>query len=229
MTERVKPFYECPHCCKKLTTEARLAKHKCEAKSRHDYLQTMKGKSAFYCYKAWMSAQGRAVKDQNVFKESKYFNSFVEFVKFCNRVGIPDRTHYIKYMASKGILPGQWTTMDYYNDYLVYFDENKTPEEMATITLDTMFDLCKIFECELDEVFQHMTSADIMKLVVARKLSPWILLISKGFIEHMRNETSYEQKILIGTVIDHNHWGDIFKKDPRSLNIMRKIVSEFKI
>ncbi|QDJ96414.1 hypothetical protein Xoosp13_228 [Xanthomonas phage Xoo-sp13] len=229
MTGHVKPFFECPHCCKKLTTQVRLDKHKCEAKTRHEYMQTNKGKSAYYCYKAWMNAQGRAVKGQDVFMESKYFNAFVEFCKFCSRVGIPDRKHYIMFMIDKGIMPTQWTSMDIYTDYLHHFDASKTPIEMASITIDTMYDLSNHFECELDEVFEHMESSDIMRLVVARKLSPWILLISKGFISHMRTEASPEQKILIGTVIDHNTWAENFKKDPKSLNTMRKIVSELKI
>ena len=229
MTERVKPFFECPHCCKKLTTEARLEKHKCEEKKRYEYLQTHKGKSAFYCYKAWMNYQGRQVKDQDTYMKSKYFNSIAEFVLFCNRVGIPDRKHYIEYMADKGLMPGSWIDPDIYSDYIKHFDTSKTPKQMADITMSTIFDLAEIFECEPGEVFEHMTSSDIMKLVVARKLSPWILLFSKGFISHLRCDTTPEQKILINTVISHKLWRERFNEDPDSVALMKKLVQEFKI
>jgi hypothetical protein len=229
MTERVKPFFECPHCCKKLTTEARLAKHNCEEKKRYDYLQTMKGKSAFYCYKAWMNFQGRQVKDQDTFMNSKYFNSFVEFVKFCNRVGVPDRKHYVEFMVDKGLMPTHWVMPDVYEEYIRHFDVSKTPKQMAEITMSTIFDLSEIFECEPGEVFEHMTSADIMRLVTARKLSPWLLLFSQGFMNHIRTDTTPEQRILINTVISHKMWRNRFNEDPESVALMRSIVEEFKI
>jgi hypothetical protein len=225
----VKPFFECPHCSKKLTTEARLEKHNCEEKKRFDYLQTMKGKSAYYCYKAWMNYQGRKVKDQDTFLNSKYFNNFKEFVLFCNRVGIPDRKHYVEYMADKSMTPSHWTLPDVYEDYIRHFDASKTPKEMAEITVSTMFDLSEIFECQIGEVFEHMTSADIMRLVTARKLSPWILLFSKGFMTHLRTDTTAEQRILINTVISHKFWRTKFSEDPESTQMMKDIVEEFKI
>lgn len=229
MSEHVKPFFECPYCFKKLTTEARLAKHNCEEKKRHDFLKTMKGKSAFFCYQTWMNSQGRTVKDMDVFKNSKYFNAFKEFVEFCTRVGIPDRKHYIDYMVECGLMPTQWTSTEVYNDYIQYFDKSKTPLQMAAITADTIFKLSDIFECELGEVFEHMTSADIMKLVAARKLSPWLLLFTKGFMEHIRTDTTPEQRILINSVINHKFWANKFKDDPESVAAMRRIVNELKI
>lgn len=229
MTERVKPFFECPHCFKKLTTEARLAKHNCEEKKRAEYLKTSKGKSAYFCYKAWLNAQGRTVKDIDQFKNSKYFNSFVEFVKFCNRVGVPDRKHYVEYMLQCGLMPTQWSNAETYNSYIQHFDASKTPLEMASITADTMFDLSGIFECEIGEVFEHMTSADIMRLVTARKLSPWLLLFTKGFMTHVRTDTTAEQRILINSVINHKFWANKFRNDPESVASMRRIAAELNL
>lgn len=226
MTERINPFYECPHCFKKLTTEARLERHNCEKKKRFTFMQTMKGKSAFYCYREWMRAQGRSARDIDIFMNSKYYNSIIKFVKFCNKVGIPDRKHYISYMVEKGIMPSQWDEVSVYETYIQHFDSSKTPLEMASITVDTIYDLSEIFECELNEVFEHMESSDIMRLVAARKLSPWILLFSESFKTHLRCDTTAEQKILIGSVIDHKHWAGKFKDDPKSVAAMKKIVSE---
>ena len=100
---------------------------------------------------------------------------------------------------------------------------------MAEITMSTIFDLSEIFECEPGEVFEHMTSADIMRLVTARKLSPWLLLFSQGFMNHIRTDTTPEQRILINTVISHKLWRNRFNEDPESVALMRSIVEEFKI
>ena len=80
MSERVKPFYECVHCGKKLTTEDRLAKHNCEMKKRHDFLKTTKGKAAYYCYLKWFELQGRTIKDISVFQSSRFYNNIIDFV-----------------------------------------------------------------------------------------------------------------------------------------------------
>ncbi len=229
MSERVKPFYECVHCGKKLTTEDRLAKHNCEMKKRHDFLKTTKGKAAYYCYLKWFELQGRTIKDISVFQSSRFYNNIIDFVKFCNQVGIPDRTDYIKFMIGKGLMPGMWTKPDVYEEYIKYFDDHKSPEELAQITMDTIFDLAQIFECETREVFEHMSSADIMRLVVARKLSPWILLFSPGFMVHLRTSTTAEQKIMIESVVDHKVWAEKFKQHPESVKMMMRIVQEFKL
>ncbi len=224
----VTPFFECDFCGKKLTTELRLAKHNCENKRRYEFLQTMKGKAAYYCYNTWMSLQGRKA-DIEIFQNSKYYNSIVEFVKFCNQVGIPDRKHYIEYMIDNGIMPTAWTNISVYEKYIEYYDNTKLPEEVALITATTIFDLAQILECKSSDVFNHMNTSDIMKLVVARKLSPWILLLSPGFKSHLRNETTPEQRIMVSGVIDHKIWNRKFSENPEVVNTMRRIVKEFRL
>ena len=229
MTLNVKPFYECPHCFKKLTTESRLLKHSCEAKKRSEYLKTQKGKSAYYCYKTWMNLRGYKVGDMESFSESRYYNSIVNFVAFCNKVGIPDRRHFITRMIELDLSPTQWNNPDVYKDYMIYFDNSKTPLELVSISTTTILDLSEIFECEIKEIFEHMTSADIMRLVVARKLSPWLLLFSKSFMNHLKLDTTSEQRMLINTVIDPRQWVQKFNNDPESVKSIKKIIAELKI
>lgn len=226
MTEQIKPYYECEYCYKKLTTQARLDKHSCEAKKRAEYLATNKGKSAFYCYEMWNNLRGYSVKNLQTFLESKYFKAIERFIKFCNSTGIPDRKHYIQYMIDKDIMPVRWTDVEVYDEYIQHFDNTKTPEEMARISMDTIFDLADLFECEIGEVLSHMYASDLMKLVVARKLSPWILLPSKSFMEYMKTEVTAEQKILINSTINYDIWGRKFRENPEAVKEMKEIVKE---
>ena len=226
MTEIIKPYYECPHCFKKLTTQARLDKHSCEAKKRFDYMETTKGKGAFYCYEMWMNMKGYSVKSVETFMESRYFKAIERFVAFCSSIGIPDRKHYIRYMADKDIPPLKWTDINVYDDYIQHFDASKTPEEMAAISIDTLFDLADIFQCEIPEVLSHMRASDLMKLVVARKLSPWILLPSRSFLEYMKKEVTAEQKILIHSTIHYDVWGRKFRNNPEVVQKMKELVKE---
>lgn len=226
MTENIKPFYECEYCFKKLTTQARLDKHNCEAKKRADYMATNKGKSAFYCYEMWNSLRGFKVNGVETFMDSKYFKSIERFIKFCNSTGIPDRKHYIEYMISKEVMPFNWTNPEIYDEYIQHFDNTKTPEEMARISMDTLFDLADLFDCEINEVLSHMYASDLMKLVVARKLSPWILLPSKSFKNYMRTEVTAEQTVLINSTINYDIWGRKFRENPEAVQQMKEIVKE---
>ncbi len=229
MNDRIKPFFECDYCGKKLTTEARLAKHNCKQKQRHLFLKTQKGKAAYFAYGSWMAAMGRKTPPLSTFAESKYFDTFKEFITYSNSVGLPDRKAFIGYMVSKSIDPTVWMTPDMYDDFIHYFDESKTPMELCEISLSTLLDLSEIFECDLGEVFTHMYTSDIMKLVISRKLSPWLLLFSEGFMDHMKFDTTSEQKILINAVIDYKVWREKFKENPEAVEEIKAIIHEFKI
>lgn len=226
MNEKVKPFYECEHCYKKLTTQARLDKHSCEQKKRAEYMATPKGIGALYCYETWMSLQGYSTKGVEAFMESKFFKPIERFVKFCNSTAIPDREHYIKFMVSKGLLPSKWYDVDVYDEYLQHFDRSVTPLEAARITADTLYDLADLFECEIPEVLGHIAASDLMKLVVARKISPWLLLLSKSFLQYMKNEVTPEQRLLIHATISHDVWSKKFKDHPETIKVMKEIVTE---
>lgn len=229
MNDNYKPFFECEYCHKKLTTQKRLDKHTCRQKERYMFLRTQKGRAAYFVYSTWMTEQGRKPPPLDTFSESKYYNAFKEFIEYSNSVGLPDRKAFIQFVVERAISPYSWKDTDVYDDFIAHFDNSKTPMELCQITLSTILDLSEIFACDLGEVFEHMHTSDIMKLVIARKLSPWVLLSSTGFMNHIKFEASPEQKIMINTVIDHKQWTQKFKEDPESLKEIRKIVREFKI
>lgn len=215
------PYYECPYCYKKLTTQTRLEGHTCEPKRRAEYLSTPNGRGAFYAYEMWLNLQGYQVKSIDSFIESKYYKAFERFVKFCNNVAIPDREDYIRYMIKNSILPFRWNNIDVYDEYLQYFDTNTTPSKLVNISLGTLYELSDLFECEIKDVLSNMYASDLMKLVVARKLSPWLLLVSRSFMLYMKNEVTDEQKLLINSTIPSDMWIEKFGK-----NI--ELVKEFK-
>ena len=123
-----------------------------------------------------------------------FFDSFKEFINYSNSVGLPDRKAFIKFAVERGISPYSWRDTEVYDDFIKHFDASKTPMDLCQISLSTILDLSEIFECDLIEVFEHMHTSDIMKLVIARKLSPWVLLFSTGFMNHIKFEASSEQK-----------------------------------
>lgn len=226
MTEKIKPFYECPHCYKKLTTQKRLDKHSCESKKRYDFLKTTKGRGALYCYQQWFAHMRRGKPDAEAFMNSKYYNAINDFIRFCASVGIPDRSKYIKFMVEKDNLPPSWCNTDFYNEFIIHFDETTSPEEISSISINTIYDLADLFECEINEVLSHMRVSDLLRLVNARKLSPWILLPSKSFVDFVKYDTNKEQRILIETIINRKEWMEKFKKNPNTLKIMQKVVKD---
>jgi uncharacterized short protein YbdD (DUF466 family) len=225
MSEVVKPYYECPHCFKKLTSQVRLDKHTCEKKKRYDFLRTPRGRGALECYKKWFKYMKRGSPDAETFMESRFYNSINNFIKFSLSVGIPDRDSYIKYMVEKELDPSKWESLDLYNEFIIYFDENTPPEKLAEITIETVYDLADKFECEVNEVLSNLYAADLARLVHARRLSPWLLIPSKSFNNYIKYETNAQQKILIDSVIDRKKWAAKFRERPDVLKRMQTIVT----
>jgi hypothetical protein len=193
---------------------------------RHHQIDTPLGLAAYECYSEWLRMFRGSPASKQTFIDSKYYNSFINFVKFCRKMNIPDRMAFIKLAAGLKLSPSSWVSDDFYLYYIEHIDTILTPDQQASISVDTLFELTRIFECEMDEVFEHLSPADVLTMVQSRKLSPWILLVSKKFFEFMKHKTTQEQRILIQTVINPDAWKVKFQKNPKTVQKMKRYVEE---
>jgi hypothetical protein len=115
-----------------------------------------------------------------------------------------------------------------YQNFIEWFDKNTHPLEFAKITANTILDLSKIFDCESREVFSYMLPLELINLIHSRKLSPWILLLSKAFQSYL-SKLPKHQFISIESVIDPERWMDKFSKNSELISDMKKIVRELNI
>lgn len=221
--------HSCEYCGKRFKHEKNLKKHVCEKMKRTKMLQTKKGKAAFMAYQEWMRLKRHLPPSKNTFMESRYYKAFIRFINFSRQVSLPDTVGYIKLMVSLTMEPSMWSSLDAYQKYLIKFNKLYSPIEQASMTVDTFIQLSKILDCDMGEVFKYLDGDDVMKMIQAKKLSPWILLFSTKFLLFLSKNTTSEQNILIQNMIKPKKWKQIFQNNPKTVKKMKKIVRELGI
>ena len=217
-------FYECEYCGKKYVSESHYKKHECDEMLRARHMKTPRGIAAYEAYSTWMSAKGYANRGQQQFMDSKYFTSFVRFIQFAHRIALPAQDQFVKYMAKIDIQPKDWTSNLVYDHFIEEFDTLISPKDQASITVDTFFELANIFECDPDDVFLYLEANTLIKIVQAKKMSPWVLLFSPKFHWFMKNEMTREQRILLGQYVRADQWEATFLMQPDVVDDMKAYV-----
>lgn len=224
-----KYLYKCKHCEQEFIREINFLSHRCKMMKRAEHLSTAEGHAAWLYYSEWLKINYSSVPSSAAFLKSRYYNSFVNFTAFVKKMKLPDVSLFIRVMKRKKIQPTLWTTDDAYLMYLEYIDYNATSAKQAGITTDTLFDLAKTKNTDISNIFSSVTPNEIIQLLRQRKLSPWILLNSPKFKKFYVENTTTEEKIILETIIRFGFWSEKFKKDTKSVELMKKITSELNL
>lgn len=217
----------CKYCRYEFKFKKGFDNHQCEQMKRLEFLETPRGKAAYHYYKEWLKeSRGMVNVTSDTFLHSKYFGAFVRFINFSNRMMLPSRPAFIKYMVSLNLLPVHWCNDDVYINYIENLDKTYTPLMQAEETVKTLQELANGFECKPVEVFDNLEVGDCIKLLKARRLSPWVLLFSKKFHEFLAVRLSKEQRLLLQASIDPTMWRQKFKNRPLDVEKMKTIVKE---
>ena len=206
--------HQCKYCLKNFTREIYLKKHECEPMRRHQMLKTNRGISAYNSYAEWIKCKGYRAATHDSFIESKFFKPFMRFAKFSQKVALPGKDKFIEYMAELDVEPKDWCKPIIYEHYISEHENLFTPDEQAGLTVDTVFELSRIFECETGEVFQYIEPSSLIQIIQAKKMSPWVLLCSKKFGWFVKNEMTREQKVLMERYMDPDKWARKFRDNP---------------
>lgn len=225
----MKAMFDCDYCSSTFKLERNYNKHRCEKMIRYEDIGTKRSKMAFSFYCEWMRLKHRIPPSKDTFINSRYYTTFFKFIDFLKQYAIANPTTYLKLMVSLKMEPYSWITLDVYRYYLDNFDRNTNPLEQASITVNTLIQLSKIFDCKIRKTIPKLEANEMIKLIQAKKLSPWILLFSKQFFHFLENNTTKEQKIILQTLIDPNRWRVIFSRKHTEVAQMKNIVEEMRI
>lgn len=221
--------FECSFCGKGFVSEDRFLKHRCKQMIREEEFKTPIGQAAWLYYQKWMKEHHRQVPKSASFLHSKFYSSFHRFAQFVKRVSMPDVDAFIKLMVTRDIHPSIWNTDDAYALYLEYLDRRGDPTKHAEITINTLFDIADAAQCQVGDVFDVLTPPEVIQLLRERRLSPWILLNSKKFMQFYVSRVSAEERIMMESIIRPTYWAEKFKKHPEMLKNMKTYVMELKM
>lgn len=222
-------FFTCEYCNKRFVHAGNYEKHFCEEKKKALLIKTKIGKNALHYYQEWRRFRGFSVNAENAFLHSKYFKPFLNFIEYANEKMIPDKRGFIKLMASKDVNPMFWTNKIYYDYYIESFDKIYSPIKQVEMSLNYMETLANSLECPVNAVVNNLEIIELMKLIVARKLSPWFLLFHTTFQDLIRYRLDSEQKILLETIIHVDIWKKKFKESPKDVTRIKELLNYLKL
>ena len=214
-------YHECKYCLQKFARESNYNKHQCEQMVKAKIMRMPVGVSAYEYYCLWFKQKGYRIRNKEEFMDSRSFKSFINFSKFARKMAIPAIEKYIELMVELDIHPKDWSNRAVYDHYINNLDLNLTADEQFDISMATIYELARIYDCETSEVFLFMEPADIIKIVQAKKLSPWFLLNSVQFLNFISRQLTREQRILLDKYINSPKWEKEFKKYPKRVSKFR--------
>lgn len=222
-------FFECEYCKKKFKTTRNHEKHLCEKKRKFLLLNSKHGQVAYICYENWRKLKGFYAPTKDTFLSSKYFKSFINFVDFCSQKSLPERNGFIKAMVVQNVQPSLWCSDSYYNFYITNFDNIYTPMRQVEISVEYLYKLAAILECPLTEVIPKVGVVNLLKLIVVKKLSPWMLLFTKSYNHYVDYGVTEEQRDLVDTIVDMKLWENRINSDPVSVEKIKGVMTSLNI
>lgn len=219
-------LYECSYCNAVFKSDVRFLKHNCKEKQRAEEVKTVTGRIAYGFYEKWLKLQHGKSSSLESFMISRSYNAFIKFAIFIRKIkGLAEPDLFIKLMIANKFPPPMWYNPKVYILYIQYLESMTTPTEKVTITLKTLEAIADKNERELQDVFNCICVSDLVQLIYAQKLSPWVLLQSKQFMIHIVTLTEEEQ-IILEDIIDIKIWKQTFDADPKSVKIIKKCLKQ---
>ncbi len=219
---------QCSFCNARFRSEKKYSEHQCEEFKRNAIFKTLEGKAAFIYYNIWKTEMNVPTSSVNIFVRSRYYSTFLKFAKFAMIKMLPDKTDYIKFMVSKIIPPVFWYDEDFYNMYLEYF-EKKPFDYKIKISIVSFKEIANILDCDVSKIYDMIAPVELIKLVINKKISPWLLVPSKKFHNFIIFNCTNEEKILLNTVLKLSKWKEIISNNYQNYLISKKIIEEYGI
>lgn len=187
------------------------------------------GQTALYYYQLWMRNMKRMPPPAGSFASSRYFRTFVNFVKWTHKVHLPKVDKFIWLMVQKDFSPIMWMNHEVYAIFLEYLDREASGIDSATLSIQTLMAYCDRNEIPLDEVFKHIPIEEIISLLQLRKLSPWLLLHSRTFKQAFVHRAGPEQRVVLESLIRPEYWPDKMAQYPGDVAKIKTWVAEMGI
>jgi hypothetical protein len=218
----------CSFCNKNFRSEKRYAAHRCEEFKTNEIFTTLEGKAAFIYYNEWKKAMNLPASSAQVFVRSKFYSAFLKFAKFAMIKMLPDKIDYIKFMVSRIIPPVFWYDEDFYNLYISEF-EKKPLEYKIKISLFSLEEIASILDCDISEIYNKLRPIELIRLIVNKKISPWLLVPSKKFHNFIKDTCNTEERILLSSILKLNEWKKIISDNHQDYIFCKKIIDQYNI
>lgn len=219
---------KCKFCEYVFKDESERQNHSCKNYDRIKILGTVNGIASYNLFKMWRSKKKYSISGMDEFVNSRYFTVFIHLHEFMVKKSIYDSSHYIDFCISKDLLPNNWYSEDVYIEYLIFYDRTVSPIDQYKKSQEFIKRLCSIIGCSNHEVFKYLHFDEVLKMICSKNLSPWYLLLDKGFDIFYFKTITKDQKILMDAVIDRDLWRRKLTNSPSVIVEIKKLLNTSK-
>ncbi len=225
-----KVTHTCKYCHRVYVRENAFLAHKCDRMKKEEELKTPDGQAAWNYYRTWMKHKNRVPPTSPAFLASKYFKTFVKFVKFTKQIKLPMPEKFIWWSIIKDYPPNMWLDDEVYTQYLDFLDTTYDPLDQVSNSINTLLDYADNKQIDVSDIFEAINPNELIQLIRIRQVSPWLLLFSKKFKSMWTTRMSNEQQIIMETIIRPEYWGERLNQKPVSTkNQIKRYISELGI
>jgi hypothetical protein len=89
-----------------------------------------------------------------------------------------------------------WISDEVYVQFINFIDNDIDPILQVTLSMDTMLNYADNNQIDIGDIFTTMSINELLYLIRIRRISPWILLLSKKF-KQLVSGLSHEQQLLL--------------------------------
>lgn len=221
--------WTCQHCHKVYVRENAYMSHECKQMKRLKELQDPIGQVAYNHYTTWMRAMKRMPPTATAFMASRFFRTFVEFSKWAKQVNLPKPESFIKLMVNTNHTPTMWRMSEAYDLYLLHLDRAVAPLEQAAMSIETLLTAADAHDVDVSEVFSALKASDIVQMLVTRRLSPWLLVFSRKYLDMYNTRTSIEERIQLDNLVRPSYLKSKIEDHTDDVAGIRKLIKELGI
>lgn len=227
-TQISKTTYTCKFCHKVYVREAAYMAHECKQMKRDAEFKTPNGQTAWNYYQVWMKHKNRIPPSTAAFLTSNYFRTFMNFVKFTKQVKLPQPEKFIRLMVQRDYPPTMWTNDEVYSQYIEFLDSTADPFDQVAISIDTLLEYADNKDIDVSDIFEAINPNELLQMIRIRRVSPWLLLGSRKFIQFFQTMNT-EQQSIIETLINPDKWGNKKSEQAEKMVAIKRIVQELGI
>ncbi len=219
-------MFTCPLCHTEYQTKRGIDNHTCKEQQRIDKLQSTIGMTSYRLFIMWreLKYKKKCSVDKEQFSHSKYFKIFYDIVVKLKYLEIDNHKEFIQYMVAISMEPVMWTDTRIYNLYYNHID-SLSPEEQCNRGIETLLELAEYVNCDASEIFDKLSTGDIIHLIKKRKLSPWVLFGSDKF-KNKYAEYNPEIRKNFNKNIKLQFWIESFKNNPAGAILVQQALKK---
>ncbi len=230
VTKKLTSKYTCEYCKKSYVKESTLLAHMCEPKRRWLQKDEKRVTLGFYAFQRFytLSAGHKKDKTYEEFVKSSFYNAFVKFGSFVNNVRplYPDK--YIDYVVTSNVKLDHWCRDEMYEKYAIELIRKEGVETALERSINTMAEWSKEKNSSYNHYFLYASTNRITWNIKDGKISPWLVLNCNSG-KKVLNELNDEQLGMLNNVLDPQHWALRFKRQPKDVELVKRIVEEAKL